>query len=143
MFGFPLKYILIGVACLAAVASVWAHVAKDNARRELIITLQVDLRTSESNFQQCDDINESNATVMLEQQASIDKFAAEHDEALTRAEDAAAQLAEARVIHEQESKNLRTQIQIALANDTCANTVIPDADVLRVLNDAIRSASSG
>jgi len=143
MYGIPIKYLAMAGGALALILMLTLHARADNKRQELLIVLQLDLRQSEQNFDKCAEVNAANVAKMEEQQASIENFAAEKQAALEGAEIVAAELARASVIHERETTLLRDKIRVALQADACANQRIPDDDVLRLLNAAIRTASAG
>lgn len=143
MYGIPIKYLLIAAGLLVLLVGLGLHIRGDNKMRDQIISLQVDLRTSESNYSVCQQTNEDNSAKFDEQQASIDKFALEIEQAIERSENTALKMKSEREIYEKKSIKLRKQVQLAIAEDDCANSDIADPDVVRMLNDKIRAASSG
>ena len=140
MCGIPLKLLLAGGGILVLLIALGLHIRADNKMREQIISLQVDLRTSEANYTTCEQINKANALKAAEQQASIDRFADEKAAAIERAETIASQLTAARQVHANKSAQLRRQVQQALQDSDCANAPIPP-DALGLLNNAISQAS--
>ncbi len=140
MYGIPLKFIIGGGAILLLIGAIWLHILGDNKMREQVVNLQVDLRTSKSNYSICETANAENAEKSAEQQASIDRFAAEKQVAIEQANISAAELTQARNEYETESWKLRKRVQDSIVDSDCAAAIIP-ADALKLLNDTIRRAS--
>jgi len=140
MYGIPLKYLALIGGLLIGIVIVFSHFQNDKKMREQIISLQVDLRTSKSNYSICETTNAENAEKSADQQASIDRFAAEKQAAIEQANISAAELTQVRKEYETESWKLRKRVQDSIVGSDCATAAIP-ADALKLLNDTIRRAS--
>ncbi len=139
----PLKYIITGGALALLLLAVGLHIRSDNRMRDLVVELKVNLRTSEANYTKCGIINKDNADKAAAQQASIDRFATESLQDIKDSELIASKSATERIEYERKSTELRKQVRQLLRGTECADTVIPDPDVIRLLNDLISTASAG
>jgi hypothetical protein len=141
VFGRLISWKAIGIT--AGIVIVWAaahtHMWKDSRRERELVQLRADKIVMEANAEDCAMANVNNQAAIDRLSESLQHFSAERDAALTRGNARAEALAEELERRDEETQQLRLDLQLALATERCTAVVLPD-DASQLLNAAIKAA---